>query len=288
MDLAETEDTAVETPPVVVEEVVGSGAGAALEAIEAGADPAVAIEAVAPPPEPVKEKPKGPSDSLIGELTAQRAKRREAESKAQELEKRLADAQAILDRLSAKEGQPAAPRATPAPQNVNDEVSRQVALRLYERDIAGVVDRGQREFGAADFNAASQRFAEGVGDGTVTLAREIMDIAGEKSHKVIYDLSQDLDRALALRDMPPTRRILAINEMANMAESKTTAEPKSPLSATAPKSGSVSKAPPPAPAIRASTTTEKPRGWWWSDKTPDDVFFAELDKSMKERRGMRR
>lgn len=278
MDLDTTEAPVEETPPVE----------AVAEAPATETPPVDVAEAPEEPNPPVKEKPKGPSDSLIGELTAQRARRREAESKAQELERKLADAQALLDRLSAKDGQPPTPRATPAAQNVDAEVKRQVALEMYNRDIAGVVDRGQREFGASDFNAASQRFAEGVGDGTVALAREIMDIAGEKSHKVIYDLSQDLDRALALRDMPQTRRILAINEMANMAETKPTAEVKSPLSATAPKPTAVSKAPSPAPTIRPTTTTEKPRGWWWSDKTSDADFDANFWENQKSRRGMRR
>ena len=280
MDL-ETAEAPVDETPVIEGEIVETSVETPpVEAVAALEEPKVEAP-------PAKEKPKGPSDSLIGELTAQRARRREAESKAQELEKRLADAQAMLERLSVKDGQNPAPKPSQPPQNVNDEVSRQVALRLYERDIAGVVDRGQREFGAADFNAASQRFAEGVGDGTVGLAREIMDIAGERSHKVIYDLSQDLDRALALRDMPQTRRILAINEMANMAESKPT-ETKSPLSATAPKPAAASKAPPPAPTIRPSTTTEKPKGWWWSDKTSDDDFDKNFFEHLKERRGMRR
>lgn len=281
MDLEENTPEVVDVPVenVVLEDI------AATDTATAETEALAEAPAQSPDPEP---KRKGPSDSVIGELTQQRARRREAEGRATALERQLDEAKALIDRLAAGKGgetttQPTQP-VYKAPAG-DDVVNQRVAQALYERDVQGVSERGQKEFGASDFNSAATRFAESIGDAKVGFVREIMDVAGEKSHKVIFDLSNDLDRALAVRDMSPTRRAIAIHEMVQMTNAPVVAAEKSPLSQPA---KITSKAPPPAPRISTGTVTEKPKTWASSDKMSESEFNEFFNARQKERRGMHR
>lgn len=255
----------------VVEEVV----------TDASVDPPSSVEPVETVEAPEALKPAEPpkkevAPALIREIAEQREKRRAAE-------RELADLRAQLEAArKPPEGQP----QPPAPRaNQDEQIKLAVARELYNRSVNNVTERGHREFGAGEFNAAAQRFVDNVGmEARDGLVNDIMDIAGEKAHRVIHELSNDPERSLFIRDMSPAKRAIAIHEMVQMAEKP--AEVKSPLAS--PASKAVSKAPPPAPKIAQTTAAEKVQTWASSDKMSEDEFTAWFNERQKSRRGMHR
>lgn len=263
---------------------------------QSGGEPPVSDEPIAGGDDPsqsapISEEPavkrKGPSDSLIGELTAQRARRRDAEARAERLDRELSDAKALIERFASKDPNaqtsPRLPSPTFQPQDDDTRIKAAVAKARYDEKTEAIYAKGHGDFGTAEFNEATNQFAGTVGDGVVPLVSDIMDVAGENAHKVIYELSADPARAIAIRDMSPTRRAIAIHKMVEMTEAPVAAK-----TALSPAPTKVSKAPAPAPQIQVTAKTEKIRDWANSDKMSEDEFSAWWKDKQKDRRGMHR
>lgn len=231
-----------------------------------------AVDAVETPVEsgepPASEPPRKKASPLIAELTAQRARRREAEERAATAERKAADAQALLDRLtSRKEGEPA-PAPTPTPQAPDDaEVDRRAEYKLFLRDVEGLRSRGMAEFGADTFADTIKSLAA-YGADNDGFVRAVMEVDRENAHKLLQEISQDEVRAIGLVNMTNTQRIAELTRMSIARQTKT-AEPTKGAEPKPAASSAISRAPRPAPAISASTSSESPR---WSDKRSDKEF----------------
>lgn len=193
---------------------------------------------------------------------------------------------ARLQRSQAPTGQnPPAPQPEPRAPASNDRnfdaAVNQAAYELrFKGDLATVIAKGHKDF-PDDFAKTCDALGA-VGMGAPAVLDDLFATVGvDQAHKVLQELAQEsnLERAAALAEMDPRRRIAEFTRMADKPK-VIAADPKTP--ATPPTK--VSKAPAPAPRIEATTTTTKD---WRSDDSTDAEFDEGFNEMMKKRSARR-
>ena len=163
------------------------------------------VEANAKPIEPVQPPARArPSDPIIGELTAQRQRRREAEERAAQVARENADLRAMVERLS--KGQASSQdgsRPQPQPQPTIDDaaINRMAEYKLFLRDVESLRARGTSQYGAEFTNTIRNLGA--VGADQDPFVHSVMAVGGDKAHELLHELAQDIDRTVGLVNMRP-------------------------------------------------------------------------------------
>ena len=246
------------------------------------ADPAAAVEPAVsdpvepdPAPAPVADAPAMPAWALerIGEETN---KRRAAEEMAQQNAARVREYEEIVKRLQTDPKAPVDP-AKPAPRTdaPSPSVQQEAANIVFQRDVATISENGGKAFGAKWNEAVSRLNAFGANSNE--FVADVMAIDQARAHEIMFDISQDGEKAVALARMAPARRIAEITRMA-MTKAASATDPKpepkaDPKPASDPKPA-ISKAPAPKPAIAplAAAPEVDPRTPEGNDKMSDAEF----------------
>lgn len=229
-------------------------------AADPAAEPVEAVAAVEPAPEPVVEPAPAPEPKVeappmvplrvlqerVGEETN---KRQSAEERATAAEARNREYEQIVRRMQAD------PKATPAdpapapterraatPQTDVEREAQQIVLR---RDLENVSHAGVTSYGAKWGDAVNRLNAYGAN--SAEFVASVLEIDPAKAHEIMFQISQDGEKAVSLARMSPVRRAAEITRMIDMAAApKTDSAPKVDPKPDAP---AISKAPAPKPAL---------------------------------------
>ncbi len=255
------EDAVVETPvpePVITEPVV-----------EATPEPE---------PTPPPNKPVMVPVAVVADL---REKKRGLESTLEQRDKELAEARAMLESMQRgdKPADTPAPRIVPQPQQSNDDVDRAATILDNNRRIARVNESGMIDYSGQWNDTVSALTAFGINTGDFVI--DVIDIDPVNAHKIMHEIAQDGERAVALSNMSRARRIAEIAKMTMNAEPV-----RAPDGKFAPKEPpkQVSKAPAPPPPVTPSASKEVD---WRTDDASDEDFSRGFDEMMKKRSNRR-
>lgn len=211
----------------------------------------------APPPKWATER--------IDQLTAAR---KDAERAKAEFEKENSILKAALAQMQAPN--PASPKA-PEPGLAEAEIDRRATLKakqtrdaeVFEANASKLFENGRKEF--ADFESVLGNFSHlgPVDNDTITAAFET-----GQAHRVLYALAQDLDEAQRVLALPPMKRAVELERIAQRMAKVPTA---------------VSKAPPPINPLsaRAASATDELRD---EDDMSDWVAKREAQLALKRKR----
>jgi hypothetical protein len=238
------DDTIVPVPDAVVEPVV-----AVVDAVDpvAGPVPDEPELALEPQPDPAPP-PSAPKWALerIGEETN---KRQAAEELARQNAERASSYEEIIKRLQTepKPAETASPTQRPAvvPQD-RSAVEQEAAQIVFKRDMANISETGAKAYGMR-WNDAVQAL-DAYGANSTEFVGTVVDVVGPaKAHELMFQISQDPEKAVLLAKMPQTRRVAEITRMFDaMAEPKLAADPKPADPSPKP---AISRAPAPKPAV---------------------------------------
>ncbi len=253
-------------------------------------DPAVAAAAVDPPapdpvpepqpaedPAPQPEEPrvhgnKGRKPWYLDRISEESEARRQAESRAQELQAMLERARTAPDPANTAE-----PRAT-------DDVetrARQIAQEMSNKDkIRSVISAGVAKFQDWDERAATLGAA---GAASPEFVLDVVSVDPINAHEILHQLADNPDKAAHLAKMDTRTRTIELVKM-SLAATGTAPKP-APTEKPVPAAKQVSKAPPPPPPVDpgASQVVD-----WRSDKASDADFAKGWDENRKNRQGRRR
>lgn len=251
------------------------------------ADPAIPDSPADPDPEPAPAPRR--TDPLIGTITGLRAKNRDLEGENARLAREAADARALAERLT----RGGAPEAPPAPARTDAataddaEIDRRAAQRVFLRDAQTVSELGLKTYGQGWADAINGLNAYGVNDSD--FVSSVMEIAPGRVHEIMYAIAQDPERAIALANMTPARRIAEITRI-SMAATATAEKPavEAPAVPAVPAKPAavktVSKAPAPPPPVEPSTSKVVD---WRQDDASDAEFDRGFNEMMKKRSARR-
>jgi hypothetical protein len=241
------------------------------------------VDEAAKPIEPVQPPARArPSDPIIGELTAQRARRREAEERAAQVARENADLRAMVDRLSkGPASQQDLPRSQqPQPPLDAAAIDRMAEYKLFLRDVETLRARGTSQYGAEFTNTIRNLGA--VGADQDPFVHSVLAVGGDKAHELLHELAQDIDKTVGLVNMRPEHRIAELTRMTMKAQQAVPAAAEAAKPAAVGRG--VSKAPAPAPALNSSTSKTVD---WRDDKASDEEFTRGFQEMMQKRRGGR-
>ena len=247
------------------------------------ADPPVADVVAGDPPAPVAEPPAPPQTVPLSVVSGLRAKNRELEDRATAAERQAADARALAERLQRGQ-QPPADQAAPAPPPTppqplqNDEIERQAAALVFQRDAKHISETGLATYGQGWVQAVAALDAYGIN--SPAFVADVMEIAPGRVHDVMFQIAQDGERAVQLAQMTPARRAAEITRIAMAASAPDAPAPAAPAvpAKPAPRVGSRAPAPPPPVTPSASKTVD-----WRSDEASDADFDRGFWKNLEER-----
>lgn len=277
------------------------GGGDAPAAPETPAEPAPARQP------PADTRPMVPVSTMMQRISSETRRVQEAQERATLAERRAADLEAMMERLRANPGAPAAPGApAPAPAapsarapagSDQDAHRAQVraeaaAMRLYE-DSLELRNRGMAAFGAGFTDTL--RILEAVGaTSNDEFVADVLAVDKANGHVILDRLAKDPERAVELAGMDSRRRVMELTRMAaSIEQPAAAAAPKSdakPAAPAAPAAPAVSKAPPPkpvhsptaaAPAIDPTTAEGNDK---MDDKAWQDWFNSEGHKQLFKQR----
>ena len=253
--------------------------------------PAATVDPAADaPPAPDVSAPRKmvSEDVLIREITPLRAAKRELESELAQARREAADAKALAERLQAGKTEP--PREpngqftarieTRAPAAVDEtEIDRRAAEKVFQRDAQLVSETGFKTYGQGWVDAVNALNAYGINSSE--FVGSVMEIDRNRAHEIMHAIAQDGEKAIALANMSPARRIAEITKI-----SMTTTEPVKTAPAAPPAPAkTVSKAPAPPPPVDPSASKVVDG---YSDDATEEQFTEQFNRRMKERAGMRR
>ncbi len=230
-----------------------------------------------PTPEPQQQKPVMVPVAVVADL---REKKRGLESELENYKRRETEANALIERLQRgdksgdkpPEPQQWQPRTVPPTQQPSEEVERAAVQVVINRDIANVNQKGMSEYGSRWNDTVNALSAFGVN--TPDFIVDVIDIAGPDAAKMMYDIAQDGERAVALANMSKTRRI---SEITRMTMTEPARAPDGKFQKEPPKQ--VSKAPAPAPAVSPSATKDVD----WRQSDDEDTFTRGFNEMMERR-----
>jgi hypothetical protein len=242
----------------------------------AAVDPAATPD---PPPEPAAGEKTVPVSVMVREITPLRAKVRETEAELQQSRRTIAEQNELLSRLQ-KPGdqQPPVRHAIQQPQP--DDVDRRAAELVFQRDAQLVSETGLKTYGQGWVDAVNALNAYGVN--SADFVSSVIEIDRTKAHEIMHAIAQDGEKAIALANMTPARRIAEITRMA-MAPAAQKTDPTPPVVPPAPVQ-KVSRAPAPPPPVDPSASKVKD---WRSDEASDDEFTAGFNETMAKRAARR-
>ena len=237
----------------------------------------------AKPIEPVQPPARArPSDPIMGELTTQRQRRREAEERAAQVARENADLRAMVERLSKGQAPQDGSRPHPQPQPTIDDaaINRMAEYKLFLRDVENLRARGTSQYGAEFTNTIRNLGA--VGADQDPFVHSVLAVGGDKAHELLHELAQDIDKTVGLVNMRPEHRIAELTRMTMKAQQAAPAATEAAKPAAAGRG--VSKAPAPAPALNSSTSKTVD---WRDDKSSDEEYTRGFNEKMQKRRGGR-
>jgi hypothetical protein len=240
------------------------------------------VDEDAKPLEPVQPPARTrPSDPIMGELTTQRTRRREAEERVAQVARENADLRAMVERLSKGQAPQDLPRSQqPQPQFDPATVDRMAEYKLFLRDVENLRARGTSQYGAEFTNTIRNLGA--IGADQDPFVHSVLAVGGDKAHELLHELAQDIDKTVGLVNMRPEHRIAELTRMTMKAQQAAPAASEA-AKPTAIGRG-VSKAPAPAPALNSSTTKTID---WRDDKVSDAEFSRGFNEMMQKRRSGR-
>lgn len=203
----------------------------------AAVDPPVAEPAPADPPAP---EPSGGTPWFMHRINALTAQKKGADEK-------LAAAEAELARLRAIPASPGGPSEEEIEKRVMtraEKLAQEKAVKIateqvFNSRLGQMGDQGRKELGVQEFNGALQTFQTSFGN----LPNEFLEACLESGagHRVIFELSKDLDRAASIMTLPSVAKMAV--EVAKLAADLDTSSKKK---VTPPTGGrTISAAPPP-------------------------------------------
>ncbi len=256
-------------------------------AVQAAENASVAAAASTETPvvEPIVEQPPAPAAApqkspwYLQRIAEESAKRQQEATRAADLERRLADAEALAARLqTAREGNAGDRQPIqPAPQNdaqhraeIQQEATRQ---RFYE-DTVEVRSRGLSQFGGS-FNE-TLGILSAVGATSDDFVADVIAFDKQNAHTILDQIAKDPEKAAALAQMTSRQRIAEIARM--------TIKPAESALAAAPAPRQVSRAPAPPPPVQ---TNAKKVLTDYSDEMSDEEFTALFNERAKMRSARR-
>lgn len=248
-----------------------------------GGEAAGAESPTAPAAEPPSHGNAGKTPWYMKEITALRAKAREAEARAtnaEQLAERFQRGAPAADEPPAAQPttptQPAAPRAVDPNQYQSDVMRAAQMLRLTD-DTTAVKNAGVSQFGPAFGDTLGILNSLGAFEQN-DFTLDVLAVDKGNAHVILDKLAKDPERAAALIGMDSRRRIVELTKM-SAAES---AAPKPAAAAAAAPAAprAVSKAPPPPPAREAVSPTPEDQ---FADKVSDADWGANWDSKFKRR-----
>lgn len=258
-------------------------------------DPPIAVTDLPADPPPAADPPaephgnSGKSPWYMKRISEEGERARREADRAAAAERRAEAAEALAARLSAAGGTdpaipPAQARTAPVGEDRQAEIRAEAQKQRFFEDTVDVRNHGMTEFGPAFGETLNILGALGATSDEFIADVLAVDKAG--AHKMLKKIAEDPERAVALTGMNSRQRIAELTRM-TMAEAKTAITETTPAATTAaPKT--VSKAPPPAPPVTAtSTKTVDWRSDAASDKEFDDGFWANQETRSKKRLGVR-
>jgi hypothetical protein len=250
----------------------------------ANADPPVVVPDPALTPEPPAEPPAGektvPVSVMVREITPLRAKVRETEAELARRDRTIAEQNELLSRLQ-KPGEQAPPARQPAPQQPQpDEVDRRATELLFRRDAQQVSETGLKTYGQGWVDAVNALNAYGVNSDD--FVSSVIEIDRAKAHEIMHAIAQDGEKAIALANMTPARRIAEITRMAMQPVAQQVPDNKghTVVISEGKPAKTVSKAPAPPPPVDPSASKVKD---WRSDDASDDEFTAGFNETIAKR-----
>lgn len=230
-----------------------------VEVVEPVAEPApVAAEPPAPEPAPEPAPAPAPAPQMVPLRVMQERigeesnKRQAAEERERAATERNREFEAIVNRLQAKSADPAAPapRAEPAaparPTATTGIDPSAVAQARTQLMLEKVISDGNATYGAKWQPAVAA--LDSYGADTVEFVMGVVEVDAARAHDIMFQLSQDPEKAVQLAKMSPTARTAAITRMSDAMAQAAAAEPKPVTPDPAPKPA-ISRAPAPKPAI---------------------------------------
>jgi len=250
------------------------------EAPVVAVDPALSLD---PAAEPTAPQPKMvPVDVMVREITPLRAKVRETEAELATSRRTIAEQNELLSRLQQpnNQQQPQPVPRQPAQQPQSDDVDRRAAELVFQRDAQQVSETGLKTYGQGWVDAVNALNAYGVN--SADFVSSVIEIDRAKAHEIMHAIAQDGEKAIALANMTPARRIAEITRMA-MAPAAQKTDPTPPATPVMP-AKTVSKAPAPPPPVDPSASKVVD---WRADESSDEEFTKGFEEMMKRRTARR-
>ena len=161
----------------------------------------------------------------------------------------------------------------------DSEIDRRAAERVFQRDAQQVSETGFKTYGQGWVDAVNALNAYGINSSE--FVGSVMEIDRNRAHEIMHAIAQDGEKAIALANMSPARRIAEITKI-SMTPSEPAVAP--PVAPPAP-AKTVSKAPAPPPPVDPSASKVVD---WRSDDASDEDFTKGFNETMKQRAGLRR
>ena len=250
--------------------------GATPDASVVAPDPALTPEPSIEPSVPGEKTV--PVSVMVREISPLRAKVRETEAELANSRRTIAEQNELLSRLQKPGDQQPPVRQVQEPQS--DDVDRRAAEIVFQRDAQQVSETGLKTYGQGWVDAVNALNAYGVN--SADFVSSVIEIDRAKAHEIMHAIAQDGEKAIALANMSPARRIAEITRMAMApATEKTPAvePPKTPVVAK-----TVSRAPAPPPPVDPSASKVVD---WRSDDASDDDFTKGFNEMMTKRSARR-
>jgi hypothetical protein len=251
--------------------------------------PAQVEDTAAPQTEPAADPPQRtvPWETFAREVGRLRQEKRDTEAALDEHRRQLHEQNDLITRFQRdpNAAPPVAPRLPDAGQFSREDVERAAFALNFQRDAGRVSESGVQSFGRQNWQDACDLLGS-FNLNSPDFVGSIMEVAGiDKAHEVFHEIAQAPDRAIALSQMTPARRIAEITRIAEKMTGKpATAAQTTPAAAQLP-ARTVSRAPAPPPRVDSSASTVTD---WRDDKSSDADFSRGWEENMAKRRGGRR
>lgn len=249
-----------ETAPVVEDK----GAAAAGEAAESEAAPAEG-ESEAPP----KAKP-----WFMKALAEDEIKLQGKDQAIAALEKKLADSQALAERLQREKNpnQTQIERVDAQNDNIQAKIDALADQKAFYKETERIKARGDRAFGASfEESLETLRANRAVSDQFVM---DIISAEPDSAHELLHRLGKDPEKTRSLVEMPQRQRLVELLRMTM----ETTNEAGTKATTTTPRT--TSRAPSPPPVITSNNKTTKD----WRHADTDEEFSKGWEAHQKARK----
>ena len=271
-DETATSALAVEPPAAVVAEpVVEPEPPAAVE-------PPVAADPPVEPAPVVEHGNKGKKPWFLTEISDERAAKNAEREGRLTAERKLQEAQALLQRMQTNPDTPPTPQpqqTIPDAQEIDRLVDQRAETKRFVEDTVSVKNAGLAAFGA-NFETTLGILTD-LGVTKDDVVADFLAVDKANTHILLDRLAADPEKASALARMTPLARIAEITRMSMTAAPAAKPTPAAPA---VPPARQVSRAPAPPPPVEPSASQEID---WRSDKASDADFSRGWEENQKKR-----